>query len=419
MRRKIGRNSQANGEQGAVLVLATICLMVFLLGVALCVDISHFYLVGTELQNGADAAALAGATALSNSAADGWGVTEPTNRAVQTMNSYEFNNTGITIEPENVRFAVNLADFDTAAPPDSRGMSADDAAASTDPIRFVQVTLPPKEVGVFFGQIVLGTDSIDLRRLAVAGQSVAINRFCNFSPLSVVQDDVTNAPLQLSMDPSDPNYANCTSPENRARFTRGCTYVIRMAPGGGVGPGNYLALALGSDRGGADLRRRLALGVDSCYTLGTPVDTEPGISAGPVRQGLNTRFDVYQGGNVSPDEFPPDVNVIEDVSYDEYLEGVEARSGAFYEASDPDHNPTYPRRRILFPIINASEYDNGRNEVSFNRIGAFFLREKVGGGSGGEIVAEYIEDASNVGDGSFDPGGAPGDPQFTVPVLYR
>jgi len=415
MRRKAGRNSRSNDEQGAVLVLATICLLVFLLGVALCVDISHFYLVGTELQNGADAAALAGATALSASSADGWGVTEATNRAVQTMNSYEFNNTGITINPENVRFAVNLADFDTAAPPDSRGMSATDAATSAGPIRFVQVTLPPKEVGVFFGQIVLGSDSIDLRRRAVAGQSVAINRFCNFSPLSVVQDDVTNAPLQLSMDPSDPNYTNCVA--NSARFTRGCTYVIRMGPGGGVGPGNYLSLALGSDRGGADLRRRLALGVDGCYTLGEPVDTEPGISTGPVKQGLNTRFDEYQGGNVSPEDFPPDVNVIEGVNYDQYLEGVEARNGAFYEASDPDHNPTYPRRRILFPIINSSEYDRGRNEVSFDRIGAFFLRDKVDGN--GVIVAEYIEDESNVGDGSFDPGGAPGDPQFTVPVLYR
>jgi hypothetical protein len=369
-------------------------MLAVLLAVGLAVDVSHLYVAGAELQNAADAAALAGASALNSNAN---GITVAVDRAVAAMNKYEFDKVSITIERDDVMFAVNLSEFD---PDGSGGLTEAQAFADPDEIRFVKVKIPEKSVNVFFAGIALGSNIANMTREAVAGQSVAINYFCNVAPLSVVQDDITHAPLNVS-----PGCANNTE------FTPGCTYTIRLAPSNSVSAGNYLILAIGSDRGGSDVRERLALGTDNCYTFGDTVLTEPGVTAGPVRQGLNTRFDIYQGGNLDPSQYPPDINIMENILYEQY--------------GDPDYQqaPTHPgvldRRVILIPIINLSEYDQGRNEVRIFRIGAFFLKRSVDNGNGGDIVAEYIDERIVIGDGGHDPDGDAGDPNLTVPVLYR
>ena len=96
--------AKSRGERGSVLAVSALGLLALVLALGLCVDISHFYVVKAELQNAADAAALAGASALNSRAA---GIDEAQARAVALMNNYEFNNTGVTITPESVKFAVN------------------------------------------------------------------------------------------------------------------------------------------------------------------------------------------------------------------------------------------------------------------------------------------------------------------------
>jgi Flp pilus assembly protein TadG len=54
-------------------------MVVFLAAVGLCVDVSHFYVVNAELQNAADAASLAAASAL-NSQPSGIATTSTTRR---------------------------------------------------------------------------------------------------------------------------------------------------------------------------------------------------------------------------------------------------------------------------------------------------------------------------------------------------
>ena len=55
-------------ERGSVLVLSTVSMLAVLLAVGLGLDISHFYLAKAELQNAADAAALAAASGLNSNA---------------------------------------------------------------------------------------------------------------------------------------------------------------------------------------------------------------------------------------------------------------------------------------------------------------------------------------------------------------
>src|SRR5205085_8397709 len=97
------------GERGSVLAVSTLGMLAFLLATGLCVDVGHFYLVKGELQNAADAAALAAASSLDS---DDGGITKATDIAVSSFNNYEFNHNQATIARSNVRFAVNLSDFD-------------------------------------------------------------------------------------------------------------------------------------------------------------------------------------------------------------------------------------------------------------------------------------------------------------------
>ncbi len=388
------RNGKWSSEHGSILAITGVGLLTFILAAGLCVDISHMYLVSAELQNAADAAALAGASAL-DSRADG--ITKAVDRAVATMNNYEFNKTGVTLARTDVRFAVNLSAFSGGG----TGVSEADATASPSNIRFVQVTIPNKSLSVIFATQSLG-GAVSMTKQAVAGQSVAINEYCNVGPLSVVEDDLTGAPLNVN--PECPN---------QTVFTSGCTYTMRLGSngngGGSITAGNYLILALDGN-GGADAREQLALTGGNCYIRGQEVSTEPGMTAGPIRQGINTRFDDYKGG-LDPVNYPPDPNVAENITYDQY------KANSPFQA--PQHTPIPNRRILLFPIIKSSEYDNGRGTVSIGRIGAFFLRQRVPGGNGGDITAEYIGDRITVGSGGFNPGGAPGNPQLTVAVLYK
>ena len=371
--RKLMNSRKQKNERGSILAASTLGMLSILLAVGLGVDISRFYLTKNELQNAADASALAAVSALNASSA---GITEATNRAVQSMNNYDFNKTDVAFPRANVLFAVNL---------DGPYMSEGSAQAQPTNIRFVQVTTPPSPVGVSFAASVLG-GSRNLSATATAGFSVPLNVFCDWIPLSVIDYDVPMVPGQ--------------------------TYTIRSAPGNSVAPGNYQILAVAGS-GGKDVRKGLASGVDLCAGAGEVynVDTKPGVTAGPVRQGINTRFDDYQGGQVDPDTMPPDTNVKQNITYDQY------RSGSPSQA--PSHTGVAGRRVVIIPIIKYAEYDQGRNTVRFDRFGQFFLQTGVGNGNGGDIVAEYINDIVVAGQGGYDPAGGPANNRLAVPVLYK
>lgn len=261
-----------------------------------------------------------------------------------------------------------------------------EAAAKTSPanIRFVKVTTPDSSVGVSFAATILG-NSRNLSATATAGLSVPLNMFCNWIPVSVI------------------DYGTPISPGN--------TYTFRSAPSNSVSPGNYQILAV-AGRGGTDVRVGLAAGVDKCAAPGEvyEVDTKPGQTSGPVRQGMNTRFDDYQTSQVNPADMPPDTNIKENINYDQYKAGNPSQA--------PKHTGIAGRRVVVIPIVKLSEYDQGRNTVKFDRFGAFFLQSKVGNGNGGELVAEYIDDIV-LGQGGFDPNGAPVNSLMAVPVLYK
>lgn len=379
-----------SGERGSILAMSALGMLSMLLAVGLGVDISHFYLVKGELQNAADAAALAAASAINSNPS---GVVEGTSRAVKAMNHSEFNNNSVAFTRSNVQWAVNL---------DGPYMSeaAASAPGQAGTIRFAKVTTPATPVGVSFSAMVLG-GSKSLSATATAGLSIPLNVSCNFIPLSVLIDNDTT------------------------KLVPGQTYTIRASTGGSPSPGNYQILAV-AGRGGVDVEFGIGAGVDACGKAGETysVDTKPGLTAGKVRKGINSRFDDYQGSQLDPLLYPPDTNVKENITWDEYSKylgcgrpGAIACNSQFVKA--PAHAGTDMRRVVLIPLVKVSEYDNGRDVVKFFRFGAFFLKTKAGNGNGGDIQAEYIEDRLAVGEGGYDPTGPAGDPLLAAPVLYK
>ena len=369
--RSVEQAGSRKNERGSILATSAIGLLAILLAVGLGVDISRLYLVKTELQNGADAAAIAAVSALNGAPK---GIDDALAAVAKAANNYNFNKTGIKIT--NVEFSASLEGGYMPA----SGAKGIGTAAS---IRYVRVTTEPTPVAVSFAAMVLGK-SKNVKATATAGFSVPLTNICDFLPVTVIDYGTPIAP--------------------------GFTYTFRAQSGAMISPGNYQILALAGS-GGNDARVGLGAGVDACAGPGAVynVDTKTGVTAGAVRQGINTRFDEYGSNNVNPVDMPPDQNIQENITYDQYKAGSPTKA--------PSHTGFRNRRVVYIPIVKAEEFDQGKNTVKFDRIGQFFLQTKVGGSGNGDLVAEYIDDIT-VGIGSYSPGGGTS-PLVTTPVLYK
>jgi Flp pilus assembly protein TadG len=460
------------GERGSVLTYTVLSVLFLFLAVGLGVDLSHLYSVKNELQNAADAAALAGASALL--LPQDVKITTAVDRAVATLNKnkYNFNNEqfdavmSTDAQRDLVEFAVNL---------DGTYYKEADAKTMAD-IRFVRVQTPTVPVNVFFSIPILGLTRT-MTTTATSGLSVNSNVFCNFVPIAVIEGafggglgwmDTNNdghlTPADCNPPPPpkkcDENGRNCTGCDPATEFCAGCKYKMMAGPGAfqDSSPGNYQALDAGA--GAKDLKLAIAGGTTNCITSNDDAvfitETEPGRMTGPVSKGLNTRFDIYKtsdcptgahcsnfgganatiNGITKPIEewFPPDLNVYAgpgpppppkgkgggkpaDWNYAgiwnyQYLAATEIPAVNFKK---PTHEAGDHRREIYMPIINKKEFQPGKDEVKFTRVGKFFMNKFVDEGNNA-IFVEYIGPA--FGAGGFDPEGG-NDAPVVVPVLYR
>ena len=441
MKKEIAANlSHRKNERGNVLAYTVISVLFLFLAVGLGADLSHLYMVRNELQNAADSAALAGASALLIPQPDR--IPTAVERAVDTMNKnkYNFNSQGFEeVLPKAdqaalVTFAVNL---------DGPYMSAG-AAAGNNNIRFVKVDTPTVNVNIFFSIPILGL-ARNMTATATSGLSVPANVICNYVPIAVVEgaaggglgwqdfngDGVKNYATDCSPPPGSPSCDPST------KFCPGCRYKMVAGPGKwqDTSPGNYQALDAGA--GASDLKLAIAGGASTCLTTNSDAtfitETEPGRMTGPILKGLNTRFDEYKafggggtvviGGVSKPIEeaFPPDPNIYENAPKNKNTPYPGISRNTYDNPSAPKiapkHTPADHRREILMPIINFSEFQAGKDDVKFTKFGKFFMNRSVGGiPSSPEIYVEFMSPA--FGSGGFVPGGGPSAP-IVVPVLYR
>jgi len=421
MQKKLhSRALRRKGERGNVLAYTVLSALFLFLAVGLGVDLSHFYLAKTEMQNAADAAALAGASALTLPNPDR--ITTAVDRAVELLNTnkYNFNNRNFSVDRASlchtgeacVTFAKNLDD--------PTYVSEQAAHDDPDDIRFIKVTTPNEPVSVIFASPLLGS-SLSLNAKATAGLSVPGNvRIC-IAPLSAVapnpgqsfpsgsEGTCKTAGIQKYTDGTP----DC---DPTKEFCKGCLYTIRAGPQGNPSPGNYQILACAGN-GGSDVRTALAAYGDGCSCGNVSPGDEVGImtktgdTAGPVQDGLNVRFDDYQGAVKYSESAPPDLNVADGITYTQYTAKSPFTAPGNGHVGQPD------RRVLKIPIILDSEFDNGKDLVHVKSLSGFFMQEKVGKKKNGDITVEYVG-GDVTGVTGLDPSGG-STTNIVTPVLYR
>ena len=434
----VSHTSRKKNQRGNVVAYTVLSALFLFLAVGLGVDLSRLYLVKTELQNAADAGALAGGYALGEIAASPSSrITAAVDRAVTVMNQNKWgfdNKTFVSVmslvdQRTLVTLAKNLNGTyisESAA----QGLSNDEKLK----LRFIKVFTPSVPVTSIFALPILGTKNLTAN--ATAGMSVPGNvRFCPAPIAAVAPDPNQTFPVNFEAhcpgglvpfdDDNDATTPNCDPTRN---FCKQCWYRIKQAPqgqnGGGPSPGNFGYLQCGAP-GSQVLEQNLASYGANCncgnISPGDNVSVvKTGQSTGPAQTGLNTRFNIYANGN-HPQyaDSPPDVNVYgqdfttQDLTWQQYTDGnpmldPRTQTGGHVGAAN--------RRVLVLPMVSYSNWPNGGSgPARVSGFGGFFMKEAVDGNA--DIVAEYIGKNVNSVVG-YDPNGTSTTNIVTI-VLYK
>lgn len=278
-------------QQGSVAIMVGLTLVILIGMLALVVDLGHAYLVKTGLQNGADAAALAGAKELNGKLS---GVAAARDKAIELAreNDYAFSS------PVGTGAADGGLDLFVGSCPDDGCMVpiasvTDDASASSK--SFLKVDTRQRNLNTWFARV-LGMAQMPTSAVAVAGRFLA-----QVTPIGVCAVDKTR-------------------PEDG--FVRGVSYNIsKLNPLSNGDPIwiNPIDSAPGPCSSNSTSTTNMAPFV--CTGSATTISSIPGTvwvdtgSKTAMQSPLNSRFGVptsYTGGHAcNPATAPADTNVTE------------------------------------------------------------------------------------------------------------
>jgi Flp pilus assembly protein TadG len=198
-------------QSGAILIIVAISLVILVGITGLAIDLGHAFVNKSQLQNIADACALAGASALNETTA---GIVEAQSRATNNTasglnNKFEFNSNPLTIDAAWVTYSTAL-----------NGTYMAYAAAQGSPagIKFVKVAIPSAQASeVLFGTVIPGIPNvINLGAEAIAGRAN--------------QQQVCNGVLDPFAAPPGPP-PGLSDPTGNFGYIAGYVYEVRFAPG--------------------------------------------------------------------------------------------------------------------------------------------------------------------------------------------
>jgi Flp pilus assembly protein TadG len=375
-----------DAQRGVTLITLAIAMLAVIAVAGLAIDIGHVVVNKSRLQATADAAALSAAKVLD--------VTGSTSQATAAVtNVFAINaaqHPELSTQSGNVTKTV---EFSNTLVPFTPG---------TTPPLYVRVTISGFSIVATLTKA-LGFTSFSVNANAVAGRSPSLGTACNLAPMMVCGNDT-------------PGFG----------YSVGQITALKLSSGSGgadIGPGNYRLLSIGGN--GANLvRQNLAGSYSGCGTVGNNMTTQPGNQAGPVAQGLNTRFNEYQGGNVDATTYPPDVityqpagnsrlscqdsscaTIVTGPGGNTTITNANQYSGYNYEnmyqlrlqQGSYDVSPTgspkgVPDRRVLaVPVGDCSGVAQGRSDLPVRGLMCVFLLQDVDqSGKGGQVFGEVL-----------------------------
>jgi Flp pilus assembly protein TadG len=256
------RRNHDLGERGVVIITLALFMLLMLGFVALGVDIAKLMATRSQLQNAADAAALAGASAI-----------DPT--------------TGVIVRETAVARAQQTGILNSAfvGVPQPVSVDAADVVTTSSTCKVTARREGQNAVITYFARV-LGISSLGLNATATARVDTVRSVLCGIAPLAAV-------------------------PPEGSTFKTGESYALKL-PAGAGGGGQYHALDLprcsGDDCGGGGASRfRCLLEKGSCcpMSIGQTVNTQPGNMSGPTRDGVIARFnnDTVTGQDISYSQY--------------------------------------------------------------------------------------------------------------------
>ena len=268
---------------GAVAIYIAMVSLLLLGSGVLAIDYGRMAVLRTQMQNAADAAALAGAVELN-------GYEDARDRAEQVARTAA-SQSGLLLAGVGSLDVTNVEFFSEISP--------DVAATGDEDATYIRVTMVPQDIDLILEPVIarltrrVSEDVVQLTALATAKYEPII---CNTPPLMICNPAETGGPNLLSSS------------------SIGEQLRIKAGPGGNSpAPGQYgLLCPVTGNCGASDIGQALAA-VTQAQCTGPEVETAPGVRTQQVRQGINARFDTstqqtnIPAGNII--NYPRDNNI--------------------------------------------------------------------------------------------------------------
>ena len=281
-------------QKGAVAIVLGLSLVTLFAMGGVVLDLGHLYIAKSELQNSADAAALAGAQRLNETAA---GITNARDNAIAVAAQNNFNfSTAVTITGANTEFGPG---------PDGPWSSYATALGSPTGKTFVKVDTGARTLDTYLMRVVSPAfNTVNTSGVAVAGRYVI-----DVTPMGVCAIDPLNRTVAMPV----------TNELMELGFRRGITYNIpELGPLGAAGVPMFLnpvdspPTACAPNHSNAVFTKSFVCNGNSVIGTGASVYANTGGSYGPLEKALNSRFDIASSfGPAACDvaQAPPDSNI--------------------------------------------------------------------------------------------------------------
>ncbi len=368
-------------EGGGVMVYSAFFIVLALSVGALVLDVGRMTVLRSQMQDRADAGAMAAAVQLNGRDGAQARATAVAMNAMSQMSGIPGDGEDLNVQTVNF-----YSEYDPTPV----------AATGDEDSKVVEVILEPRRVNFFLEPILNPSGDEHYKDLAALAVATANPFICQAPPLMVCDPGEADPSMSLTLV------------ENIGRQV-----VLKPPPpGGGTwGPGIYGLLALPDGSSGANSIEDALAAVEpeDCYSL--DVLTAPGVKTNKVRHGINARFELDHLSNPAPDviNYPKDVEIEADptVLMGSGDWGIDAYWAAKHEGPVPVELQQGPQSASRYQVYL---YEQG---LEFGRNGWLTIYPVDGTLPGGYAMVSpggqsIPEDAANPDDPDYD--GVPSQP---------
>lgn len=407
----MGSTRQRRRQGGGVAITVALTMLVLMGFLAMAIDLGRMYVVKTELQNAADACALAAAFELDGSP-DALLRAENAGILVGSRNDIDFQGAPLSIGAADIKFSTALS---SPAGDNSEYRTRAEGAPADSRYVMCTTTLPSLQM--------TAASVIGIGPQTIRGQAVA-----------------TLAPSQTS----------CALPMGLC--TKGPAPSFGLNPGdwmqgkfdaGGGSTGSFNWIDFTPPQGGQSELSAMLTGTGTCNTgSGTPVG-QSGVLGNAAAKAWNSRFGIYQNGsgNPQPGTAPPDYsgysytpfswpaqrNALADYlnphrpNHEPY-QGNAATGlsvGPAYSPLTPEQHATYGanRRLAVAPLVNCADWESA-NTVAIQAYACVLMLHPIGSPQD-NVYLEYVGPADDPLSPCPTVGIAGGSTGPLVPVLVQ